>query len=95
MWITELEGSETQHPQRRREANLSTDPCQFYVSYLTADALAAAVADIDRKLSTKPRELSTRQVQVLRGVRQDMLRELGRRQLTFELNGDGAPTRAG
>jgi len=73
---------------------LSTDPSQLYVQYLSTDAIAAAVAKIDEDLSTRGGEFSTRQKQVHRAVRADLMRELGRRQLRILDNGAGGPTAA-
>lgn len=62
---------------------LSTDPRQLYVSYLTADELSASLERIDRKLFTPHEPMAKSYRKVLLDIRMDLYRELGRRQLTL------------
>lgn len=62
---------------------MSTDPVQLYVSYLTTNELAASIQRITDKLSTPGGVPDERRRRLLITVRDDMHRELGRRQLTL------------
>jgi hypothetical protein len=59
----------------------STDPRQLYVSYLTANELAASIERIDRKLLTTRHDRYHGYSRLLRDIRTDLLKELGSRQL--------------
>ena len=62
---------------------MSTDPVRKYVSYLTADELAACIARITDTLSTTPQQRPARAVEVLTEVREDLRDELARRQMSL------------
>lgn len=83
MFTSRFHSVRDEQTQGNRGPELSTQPVQLYVSYLTADELVASVGRITDKLSTPGTGLSTRQRQQLLDIRQDLLRELGRRQLTL------------
>jgi hypothetical protein len=69
--------------QRFGGLEFSTDPCQLYVSYLTADQLAASIQRIDHKLLTMPRAERRKRGELLKSIRRDLAAELGARQLTL------------
>lgn len=83
MFISRRGGSDDQQTPALWRCKLSTYPRQFYVSYLTADELAACVARIDQQLSTGCPQLPREKAALLRDVKKDMLRELGSRQTSL------------
>lgn len=83
MFISAFQGVKALQTLRNRGPQLSTEPCQLYVSYLTTRELVACVERIDDKLSTPGVRLTNTERELLRGIRADLLRELGRRQLSL------------
>lgn len=69
--------------QRFAGLEFSTDPGQLYVSYLTADQLAASIQRIDDKLLTMSQQERRKRGELLKTVRRDLSHELSNRQLTL------------